>query len=236
MITVLIAEPNPILLLGIRTVLERQPGVAIAAEVRDAAQLSAAFLAVPHDVIIVELGLLQEIGIAALRDWRSLKPDTRILVHSYEIDTAFGAQAARFGAVGYLSSDCSSSDLCNAVAEVAAGRPYISRALGAALATEVCFRASNREHVALNQREQKVFQMLSIGLKIRDVAKQLGKSVETIQMVKRRIMARMRLPETSALVQRAIAQTWQEHYDDPAANWPVAAEASHSEGVTRSGS
>ena len=207
MIKIIVAEPNKVLRMGIRSVLERNPEYAISDEVVNADQLCSTFLEVPHDVVLVELGLLRQIGSAALRDLRQARPGSRILVHSYEVDTDFGASASRFGAIGYLANDCSSSDLCAAVANVAAGQPYITRTLGEQLAMAVCFRASNLPYAPLNRRELQVFKMLSIGLKASDIATQLGKSVDVIYAYKREIMAKMNLPDASELVRHAISQS-----------------------------
>jgi DNA-binding NarL/FixJ family response regulator len=206
-IKIVVAEPNQMLRMGIRSVLEKNPEYVISDEVVNADQLRATFLEVPHDVVLVELGLLQEIGSTALRELRQARPDSKMLVHSYEIDTDFGANASRFGAIGYLANDCSSSDLCAAVAKVAAGEPYITRTLGEQLAMSVCFRASNLPYAPLNRRELQVFKMLAIGLKASDIATHLGKSVDVIYGYKRQIMAKMNLPDASELVRHAIAQS-----------------------------
>lgn len=207
MLRLIVAEPNPLLRVGIKAILETRSDIAILAEVADAGQLRSAFLNLSHDVLIVGLGLLTAIGADTLCEWRALRPDSRILVHSYEIDIRFAVDAFKFGVAGYLSNDCSPSDLCNAIVAVAAGQPYITQSLGAAVATYVCFQASNRPYVPLSAREMKVFQMLSIGLNVKSVAMQLGQRVETVHAIKLRIMAKMQLPDASGLVQRAIMQT-----------------------------
>ena len=207
MINIIVAEPNQVLRLGIRSVLTAQPGFCIRAEVLDADQLRSAFVATPHDVVLVEMSLLKQIGASGLRELRQARPDSRLLVHSYEIDTDFGAEAFRYGATGYMANDCTSADLCAALISVAAGRPYVTSSLGEHLAMAVCFRASNLPHAVLNRRELVVFKMLSIGLKVSDVARQLGRSVDSILTIKAQIMAKMQLPDESELVRCAISQT-----------------------------
>lgn len=207
LINIIVAEPNQMLRLGMRSVLEKRADFSISEEVVNADQLRSVFLDVPHDVVLVELGILRQIGSAALRELLQAKPGSRILVHSYEIDTDFGANAARFGAAGYLANDCTSSDLCTAVAQVAAGQPYITRTLGEQVAAAACFRASNRPYAALTRRELQVFKMLSIGLQPSAIARHMGKSVDTIYAYKTRIAAKMQLPGASELVQHAISQS-----------------------------
>lgn len=215
MVEILVAEPNQMFRLGIRSVLESKAEFSITDEVASAARFRSAFLDAPHDVVLVELGLLKQIGCTALRELRLARPDTRFLVHSYEIDTDFGAEAFRFGATGYLANDCSASDLCAAVHHVAAGLPFITLSLGEQLATSVCFQASNLSYASLTRRELQVFKILSIGLKVTDAARQLRMSVDAIDTYKARIMSKMVLPGAGELVQHAIAQSVMKALEHP---------------------
>jgi DNA-binding NarL/FixJ family response regulator len=207
MIDVIVAEPNVVLRTGIKAVLESHEAFSIASEVLTAEQLIAEFIDVPHDVVLVEMGLLKSIGSAALRELRRARPMSRFLVHSYEKDTDFGEEAFKFGATGYVANDCSAEDLCAAVLQVAAGQPFITASLGNDLATAACFRATNLSYASLTDRERAVFIMLSIGMSPTDVAAQMGKSLPAIDTYKTRIMAKMQVPECSELVRHAISQT-----------------------------
>lgn len=219
MIDVIVAEPNVVLRTGIKAVLERHESIAIAGEVLTADQLRKAFLDVPHDVVIVEMDLLRSIGSAALREIRHARPASRILVHSYEKDPGFGAEAFRFGVTGYVANDCSSTDLCAAVVSVAAGQPFITASLGDELAAAICFRAANMPFASLNARERQVFKMLAIGLDDAAIAKQMRKSLPAVAAYKMRIMAKMTMPGCSELVRHAISQALsRKHQRNPGAS------------------
>jgi DNA-binding NarL/FixJ family response regulator len=206
-IDVIVAEPNVVLRTGFKAVLERHEGIAVAAEALTADQFRKAFLGVPHHVVIVEMDLLKSIGSVGMWELRRARPASRILVHSYEKDPGFGAEAFKFGVTGYVANDCSSTDLCAAVTSVAAGQPFITASLGDDLAKAVCFRATNHAHASLNKRELQVFKMLDIGLDERSVAKQMGKSLASIEAYRKQIMAKMEVPGCSELTRHAISQT-----------------------------
>jgi DNA-binding NarL/FixJ family response regulator len=188
-------------------VLEQMTGVAIVAEVADAEQLLAAIRHVRHDVMVVGLGLLREVGVAPFRERRRSDPDYRILVHSYEWDPGFGVEASGYGVSGYFSHECSADDLRAGVVEVAAGKPFITLSLGAALATAACFRADSLPHASLSPRERDIFKMLAIGVNLRGIAAQLGLSVQDVVDCKWRIMAKMNVPRAGELVRHAIDQS-----------------------------
>lgn len=206
MVCLVVAEPNPLLRIGVRSVLENHPAIVIADEVDDGAGLLAAFQHGRADVALVGLGLLRQLGPAALRELRPDGAACRVLAHSYEWDRDFGAEAARFGAAGYVSRDCSRTELCTAVLEVAAGRPFVTPDLCVALAEAACFRAAARACTPLSEREGHVFRMLAIGLGVRQIAAQLGMRVQDAVECKWRIAAKMDLTASGELVRYAVAR------------------------------
>lgn len=206
MVDLVIAEPNPLLRIGIRTVLAQYPDVVVAAEAEDAEQLLAALRSARHDVIVIGLGLLRSVGAARLREWKQLFPGTGILVHSYEWDSDFGFEASRFAATGYFSHECTAAELHTAILDVAAGKPFVTPALGEELAVAACFRADERRLACLSARERKLFMMLAIGMSLRHIAAQTGSPLRAVIDRRQRIMAKVDVPEASALVKHAIAQ------------------------------
>jgi two-component system, NarL family, invasion response regulator UvrY len=207
MVEVIVAEPNALLRFSMKSALEGEPDIALAAEVTDAEQLTTAMLRASYDVMLIGLGLLREIGVGPFRELRRIRPVCRIVVHSYEWDAGFGTEAARFGATGYFSNECSNADLRAAVLDVGAGRPFVTPSLGAALAEAACFRADELRLARLSARERKVFIMLTIGIKPRGIAAQLGVPVQDVLDCKWRIMAKIDLPDAGELARHAIAQT-----------------------------
>jgi DNA-binding NarL/FixJ family response regulator len=207
MVEVIVAEPNSLLRVSMKATLEEDRDVVVAAEVADAEQLMTAMRRARYDVLLIGLGLLREVGVGPFRELRRIGRACRIVVHSYEWDPGFGTEAARFGATGYFSRDCSIADLRSAVLEVGAGRPFVTPSLGAALAEAACFRADELRLARLSARERKVFIMLTIGLRPRGIAAQLGVPVQDVLECKWRIMAKIDVPDAGELARHAIAQT-----------------------------
>lgn len=206
MVEVIVAEPNPLLRIGIGAVLEQMEDVVIVDEVVSGKQLPEAIRNVRHDVALIGLGLLRDVGVARFRELRRVKPECRILAHSYEWDPDFGAEASLFGASGYFSHECSAADLRAAVVDVAAGKPFITPGLGAAVATAACFRAAVLQQADLTARERYVSMMLAMGISMHGIAAQLGVNLEDVDACKWRIMAKTEVPEAGELVRHAIAQ------------------------------
>jgi DNA-binding NarL/FixJ family response regulator len=211
MIAVVVAEPNPLLRIGIRAVLEGDPEIAITDEVDDGARLLALIRDGRRDVMLVGLGLLRHVGAAAFRELRRASAACRILVHSYEWERAFAHEACRFGALGYVSHESTPSELGVAVRDVAEGRPFITPGLGAELAEAVCFHGTVLAQAALSAREKQVARMVAIGLDVSEIASQLDISVHEAAECKWRIARKVDVTGTGALVQHAVRQacrTW----------------------------
>lgn len=207
MVEVIVAEPNSLLRFSMKSVLEEDADIVVAAEVTDAGQLMSAMRHARYDVLLIGLGLLREVGAGTFRAVRDIRPGYRIVVHSYEWDPGFGTEAARFGATGYFSHECSNADLRAAVLDAGAGRPFVTPSLGAALAEAACFRADELRLAHLSARERKVFIMLTIGIDPRGIAAQLGMPVQDVLACKWRIMAKIDVPDAGELARHAIAQT-----------------------------
>lgn len=206
MVEVVVAEPNPLLRIGIRAVLGRHPDIVVAGEAVDGRQLLAAMAAARPGVLFVGLGLLREVGVAPFRALRETTPACGILVHSYEWDAGFADEAARYGATGYVSHECSAPDLYAAVLDVAAGRPFVTRDLGDVIATAACFRAEALQHAPLSARERRLSMMMALGVSQSGIAAQLDIHEQDVAQTTRRIMAKAAPPGAGVLVRHAIAQ------------------------------
>jgi DNA-binding NarL/FixJ family response regulator len=206
MIDVVVAEPNPLLRIGIRSVLEEHADIAVTDEVEDGECLLALIRQRRHDVVLIGLGLLRHVGVAAFRELRHGGATHRVLVHSYEWDSTFASEACRFGALGYVSHECTQSELSTAVRDVAEGRPFITRQLGVVLAEAACFRGTVFARAALSARERQVSRMVAIGLDVRAIAAQLGIGVHEAAACKWRIARKVDQTEMGDLVRHAIRQ------------------------------
>jgi DNA-binding NarL/FixJ family response regulator len=204
LISVLIAERNDVLRLGIKSVLAAHSSISITAEVTNKEELLSALSMMQHDVILIELGFFQSFGMAALKYSDNASPALKVLVHSYAHNLNNGIAVLKSGGMGYLTKHCSPAELKKAILTLAAGKPYISESLSDELAQGICFRPSSLPHLALTSRELQVFKMLVIGMSVTAIAAQLDISVKTVSTYKVRIIEKMQLPGVSGLVQYAI--------------------------------
>jgi two-component system invasion response regulator UvrY len=198
MTSVLIIDDHPVVLQGLRRVLE-DAGVKRVLEARDVTSGYRLFRRNRPDVIIVDLGMQGSVlgGLDLIRRMRLHEPSTCILVFSMHGDPMIAARALEAGASGYLLKDTSSDELMKAFDQVRSGKPYLSQDL----AKQVALLGTGVELnplVELTPRQSQMLSLLAQGKTYNSIAKDLGVSYKTVVntclILKRRLGAK-NLPE-----------------------------------------
>ena len=125
-VNVVIADSCPLLLLGIREVLAKDPSIYCAASTEDLATLLQTLgLRVP-DVLVYDPVLEGPQDRGVIRDLHRWYPGMGILVFSSRYHETAVMQALRGGALGYLLKNAKPEELLEGVRSVAAGKRFIS--------------------------------------------------------------------------------------------------------------
>jgi len=123
-IRLLLADDHQAYRAYLRTLLERQPGMAVLAEAADGAAGVALALELLPDVTILDVDMPGLDGIAAARQILAARPQARVLMLSMQGDPLLVAAAARAGARAFVRKDSPLSELVAAIRAVADGREY----------------------------------------------------------------------------------------------------------------
>ena len=179
MTSVLIIDDHPVVLQGLRRVLE-DAGVKPVLEAREVTSGYRLFRRNRPDVIIVDLGMQGSVlgGLDVIRRMRSHEPSTCILVFSMHNDPMIAARALEAGATGYLLKDRSSDELMKAFEQVRSGKPYLSEDL----AMRVALLRTGVENplVDLTPRQSQILSLLAKGKTYSSIAEELGVSYKTV--------------------------------------------------------
>jgi DNA-binding NarL/FixJ family response regulator len=152
------------------------------------------------DVVITDMTMPGISGLGLVNRMHSGWPLTKVLVLSMHAETAFAVRAFQAGASGYLTKERAGSELVEALSEVAAGRNWVTKDV----ADEVIQRL-HQGHAAqglnrLSNREFDIFRRIVSGQRVVDIAEELHLSVKTVSTHKRRILDKLALDSTAALV------------------------------------
>jgi DNA-binding NarL/FixJ family response regulator len=179
---VLVADSDPLVRFGIRCILrERDPAVRVCEAAGLDAALGAARTCDP-DVIVLDSDLGGRRPEAAIPALEQAAPQARIVVlgEADELDavrTAFGA-----GAAAFVLREGGREELERAFAEIEAGARYLDPHVGASLASDGAGTAPE----TLSDREQRVLELVALGLTNVQIASELGLSVRTIEKARAR--------------------------------------------------
>jgi two-component system response regulator NreC len=205
---VLLADDHGIVRRGLRSILETEPGLTVAAEAADG--LEALRLCEEHkpDLLIVDVGMPKLNGIdVAARVQKQDRPP-KVIILSMHSDESYIIRALGAGARAYLLKDATDEDLLPAVRAVAAGKPYFSPAVTAVLVEDYVRRLQSRgltdSYHLLTDREKEVLQLLAEGRSNKEVATVLDLSLSTVETHRANLMQKLNLHNTAEIVLYAV--------------------------------
>src|SRR4029453_2234053 len=120
----LIADDHEMVSQGLNALLGAQ--YSIVGSVRDGREVIDAVGRNRPEVLLLDLSLPHRTGIDLIPELRALHPDTRILGVTMHVDAVLANPAMRLGAHGFVPKDCAVQELNEAIAEILAGRTYMS--------------------------------------------------------------------------------------------------------------
>ena len=123
LVRLVIADDHALVREGLVLLLKRVPGIRVVAEAGDGDQAIA--LAHEHqpDVVLMDVHMPVLDGLKATERLARELPAVRVIGLSMYEDDEIGPAMHRVGAVGYLSKDCSASELAAAIRRVATNAP-----------------------------------------------------------------------------------------------------------------
>jgi DNA-binding NarL/FixJ family response regulator len=210
-ISVLLADDQPLLRRGFRMILEAEDGVAVTGEAGDGAEAVELARRLKPDVVLMDIRMPGTDGIEATRRITAAEPGIRVLVlTTFDLDEyAFGA--LRAGASGFLLKDVRPHELVAAVRTVASGdavvSPRITRRLLEEYAQQLPAADAGADPASaypqlesLTEREREVLAVVAQGLSNTEIAASLFVSETTVKSHVGRILAKLGLRDRVQIV------------------------------------
>ncbi|MGC2769763.1 MAG: response regulator transcription factor [Candidatus Acidiferrum sp.] len=195
---VLLVDDHALVRRGFRRMLEDEPSFQVVGEASDGLEAVESAEKLQPDVIVMDCALPQINGIEASRRILAARPETKILMLSMHSEDTLIRQALEAGAKGYVLKNAMDLDLVNAIKNVAEGKmvldPQINR--GGTLKGE--------RDTGLTPRELEILQHIVAGKSNKEIAGELGLSVNTVSVHRANIMDALGIHKTAELVVYAI--------------------------------
>ncbi len=151
------------------------------------------------DLAIVDLSMPGMSGLDLIRRIRAEHDGVRVLVLSMHAEEQYALRAFKAGANGYVTKDSAAAELVSAVRRVAAGGAYVSPGLAERVVQQISAGGTPR-HAELSDREMEVLQRIVAGQRLTDIALALHLSVKTVSTHKSRILDKLQLSSSAALI------------------------------------
>jgi DNA-binding NarL/FixJ family response regulator len=200
-LTVLVVDDHEIVRQGVRHLLGARADVIEASDLQQAnAQLAAAAV----DLLLLDLSLGADFGLAALPRLRADHPALKIIVLSSLSEALYAERALAAGADGYVAKTALGQTLLEAIDTVVAGRMHASPALQQALLSRAAGRTGANGRAELSPRELEVLRHVAGGLGTREIAERLNRSVKTIETHKQALKGKLGADTPAQLMRIAL--------------------------------
>jgi len=183
-IRILIADDHPLMVEGIRAVIESQPDMEVVAEASDGLEALTQYRTHLPDVALIDLQMPRMNGIDAIHLIRNEFPSAHIgILTTYRGDVR-ASHAIKAGAQAYLLKTALRTELTEAVRALAVGKRYFPTAIAADLADHL-------GEESLTPRELEILKLIAGGLSNKDIADRLALSEDTVKGHVRSLMDKL---------------------------------------------
>lgn len=204
----MIADDHPIVRRGLRNIVASERDLEVVAEAENAAEVLETAARTECDVVVLDLSMPGASGLSVLKELRRQHPRIAVLVLSVAPEDQFALRAVKAGAAGYLTKRSAPDQLVDAIRCVIKGGLHLSVATGRSLVDEALRPEPRRSAgwARLSDRELEVLRLLASGMSATRIGKELGVSVKTVSTHRTRLLTKLDLDSTAALVRYAIAE------------------------------
>ncbi|GAB1510223.1 response regulator [Actinophytocola sp. KF-1] len=196
MVRVLVADDEPLITAGIRTVLEADGDIEVVATAADGNAAVAAAVAHRPDVALLDITMPVLDGLGALGELRRQAPSVRAVML-----TSFGTEpnvlrALRDGAAGFVLKHCTPGELVRAVRAAHDGDAYLSPEVTRMVLGMVAPAAGRRDEAlarlaALSPRETEIAGLVAEGLSNAEIGRRVHMSEPTIKTYMSRVLTKL---------------------------------------------
>jgi DNA-binding NarL/FixJ family response regulator len=190
MTTVAIVEDNLSISQSLQEWVDAAPGYRCVCTCKDAETALKEVPRLKPDVVLMDIQLPGESGIACTARLKDIMPDLQVIVVTVYRDRDLLFQALKAGASGYLLKRSTPEELQRAIFEVRSGGAPMTGEI-ARMVVETFRKPTADPLMELSQREMEILDLVAKGLTNKGIAPQLNISYDTVRAHLRRIYEKL---------------------------------------------
>jgi DNA-binding NarL/FixJ family response regulator len=204
---ILVADDHPIVLRGLKTVLNAQPDCEVVAEATDGDEAVALALTEDIHLAILDISMPRKTGLQAAREITHRKPEVRVLMLSMHDSEQYLFEAIKVGAAGYVLKSAVDRDLVEACRAAMRGEPFLYPGAVRALMREYVERARAGDvgrGALLTPREEEIVKLVAEAHTNEEIGELLTISKKTVERHRANILEKLGMRDRVELTRYAI--------------------------------
>ncbi len=180
-IRILVVDDENIVREGFVAILKLQPDLHVVGEAVDGLQAVEVARKAKPDVVLLDLNMPRQDGLATIPKLTRLLPDCKILVLTSYDQNDRVYEAVKSGALGFLLKDATRVQVVQAIRDVAEGVATIQPSIAVKVIKEIQYPAHGPYSAdALTARELQALKLISLGMSNQEIAHEMGVHVRTV--------------------------------------------------------
>lgn len=189
---------------GIKRILDDVSGIKVVGEARSGEEAVKLGRKLKPQVVLMDIKMPGIGGFEATRKLIRIDPDIKILIVTICNNDLYPARLLQVGASGYLTKGATMEEMVQAIRAVHSGQRYISPEIASRLAFKHVSDTEESPFEALSERELQVMLMITMGMKVQEIADKLCLSPKTVNSYRYRIFEKLKVKNDVELTLLAI--------------------------------
>jgi DNA-binding NarL/FixJ family response regulator len=205
-ISIILADSQYLIRVGLRHILNAHPACNIVAEVTNENQLVVQLRKWHPKVVVLDYNQPDRFSPGTIDLIRHYSPASNVLIISADEDKKTIYQVLESGVSSYLSKQCDEKEILDAVIATAKGEKFYCTNVLNHLLEKSFPKGDTCAPTPLTPREIEIVRLVSSGLIAKEIASELNLSTHTVYTHRKNIMRKLKIGTTSELVRYALSE------------------------------
>ena len=193
-IRILVVEDQSVVRDGIIAILSLQTDIEVVGEAENGIQALEIARKVKPDIVLLDMVMPKQDGLATIPQLKEILPDVRILVLTSFAENNRVYQAIKAGALGYMLKDITRAQLIQSIRDVAKGQASIHPSIALKVIHEFDHSTESTNMIEpLTCRELETLRLIARGLSNQEIASNLVVHERTIAKYVSNVLAKLHL-------------------------------------------